>query len=150
MKLSKILTELVDIYSPDELESKGIEYEIVRETAKRFYVQLNYKDQHYILSIANVWNPATPTVAFGSTDENYEHLQMRELLNSKYSARILAAITGLLRYWVDKHNIQQFEYSAEGRVRNSLYMYYLKKHFSDFKPHKESHMGESVIVWKRI
>jgi len=62
----------------------------------------------------------------------------------------LAAIFGLIRYWVDKYNIQQFEYGAEGEVRNKLYNYYLTKHFPDFKNTQEKIGDTTLQVWTKI
>lgn len=155
IKLKTLLTELIDIYSPSELIDKGIKYDIFQESSRRFTVNLNYKNQFYSLRILPVYNPKRPSINFGSTDNNYENLDFNKLLNSPNSPRILAAIFGLLRYWVDKYNIQEFEYGAEGKVRNTLYTYYLKKHFSDFENTQEdfSHnlSGDIILqVWKKI
>jgi hypothetical protein len=149
IRLENLLKEIIDIYSPEELNSKNIEYTIDREALTRFRVNLKYKDQYYTLTILPLFNPKRPSISFGSTDENYENLNLNQLLNSPYSSRILAAIFGLIRYWVDKYNIQQFEYGAEGKVRNKLYNYYLTKHFSDFENTHEK-MGDAVLqVWKK-
>ena len=150
IKLTNLLKEIIDIYSPGELNSKGIEYRIDRDSSTRFRVELNYKDQYYILTILPLFNPKRPSINFGSTDENYENLNLNQLLNSPYSSRILAAIFGLIRYWVDKHNIQQFEYGAEGKTRNQLYNYYLTKHFPDFQNTQEKIGDATLQVWKKI
>ena len=34
---------------------------------------------------------------------------------------------------VPEYNVKEFEYGAEGDVRNKLYDYYLKNHFPDFE-----------------
>jgi hypothetical protein len=149
-KLINILKEIIDIYSPDELSSKEIEYNIERESSKRFRVTLKYKDQYYVLTILPLFNPKRPSINFGSTDEKYENLNLNQLLNSQYSSRILSAIFGLIRYWVDKYNIQEFEYGAEGNTRTKLYDYYLKKHFPDFENIQEKY-GDTVLqTWKKI
>jgi hypothetical protein len=150
IKLVELLTELIDIYTPDELSSKDIEYDIVQDSSRRFRVTLKYKDQYYILSILPLLNPKRPSINFGSTNENYENLNLNQLLNSPYSSRILAAIFGLVRYWVNKYNIQEFEYGAEGNIRTKLYDYYLKKHFSDFENIQEKFGDEIIQVWKKI
>jgi hypothetical protein len=149
-KLINLLKEIIDIYLPDELSSKEIEYNIERESSKRFRVTLKYKDQYYVLTILPLFNPKRPSINFGSTDEKYENLNLNQLLNSQYSSRILAAIFGLIRYWVDKYNIQEFEYGAEGNTRTKLYDYYLKKHFPDFENIQEKY-GDAVLqIWKKI
>jgi len=150
IKLIKILKEIIDIYSPEELNSKDIEYIIEREAPTRFRVNLKYRDQYYTLTILPLFNPKRPSVNFGSTDENYENLNLNQLLNSPYSSRILAAIFGLIKYWVDKYNIQQFEYGAEGEVRNKLYNYYLTKHFPDFENTQEKVGDTTLQVWTKI
>jgi hypothetical protein len=150
IKLVELLTELIDIYSPDELDSKNIEYKIDRESSTRFRVELRYKDQHYVLSILPLFNPERPNINFGSTDGNYENLNLFDLINSPYSSRILAAIFGLIRYWVDKYNVQSFEYGAAGSTRTKLYDYYLKKHFSDFKNIQEKYKDTILQVWEKI
>jgi hypothetical protein len=150
MKLSEILKEVIDIYTPEELNSKGIEYNIERESPTRFMVTLKYKDQYYILIIQPIFNPKRPSINFGSTDEKYKNLNLNQLLNSPYSSRILAAIFGLVRYWVNKYNIQQFEYNAEGGIRNKLYNYYLNKHFSDFNNTQEKYGDIILQIWKKI
>lgn len=149
IKLANILNEIIDIYSPDELMSKGIEYNIDRESRTRFRVDLKYKDQYYTLSILPIFNPKRSSINFGSTDENYKNLNLNQLLNSPYSSRILAAIFGLVRYWVDKYNIQEFEYGADGIVRNKLYNYYLTKHFTDFQNTQEYYGTALLQIWKK-
>ena len=150
IKLSSLLKEIIDIYPPEELNSKNIEYNIERESSTRFRVTLKYKDQYYVLTILPLLNPKRPSINFGSTDEKYENLNLNQLLNSPYSSRILAAVFGLIRYWVDKHNIKEFEYGAEGDVRNKLYDYYLKKHFPDFENIQEKYEDTILQVWKKI
>jgi hypothetical protein len=149
IKLKDLLREIIDIYSPEELNSKDIEYIIDREAPTRFRVNLKYKDQYYTLTILPIFNLKRPSVNFGSTDENYESLNLNQLLNSPYSSRILAAIFGLIRYWVDKYDIQQFEYGAEGGIRNKLYNYYLTKHFPDFKNTQEKIGDTTLQIWTK-
>jgi len=149
IKLTNLLKEIIDIYSSEELNSKDIEYVIDREAPTRFRVNLKYKDQYYTLTILPLFNPKRPSVNFGSTDKNYENLNLNQLLNSPYSSRILAAIFGLIRYWVDKYNIQQFEYGAEGEIRNKLYNYYLTKHFPDFENTQEKIGDATLQVWTK-
>jgi hypothetical protein len=150
IKLTELLKEIIDIYSPEELGSKDIEYKIDRDSPTRFRVELKYKDQYYILSILPLFNPKRPSINFGSSDENYENLNLTQLLNSPYSSRILAAVFGLIRYWIDKHNIQQFEYGADGNTRIKLYDYYLTKHFSDFKnTNKVELIDSDIFIWEK-
>lgn len=150
IKLLSILKEIIDIYFPEELNSKGIKYDVVEDNKRRFIVNLNYKDQYYSLRILPIFNPKRSSINFGSTDKNYKNLNLNQLLNSTYSPRILASIFGLIRHWVDKYNIQEFEYGAEGKVRNQLYNYYLNKHFSDFINTQENFGDEIIQVWKKI
>ena len=150
MKLLNILKEIIDIYSPEELNSKDIEYRIDRDSPTRFRVELKYKDQYYILTILPLFNPKRPSINFGSSDEKYENLNLNQLLNSPYSSRILAAVFGLIRYWVDKHNIQQFEYGAVGDTRIKLYNYYLTKHFPDFEnTNKVELINSDIFIWEK-
>jgi hypothetical protein len=75
---------------------------------------------------------------------------IQPLLNSPFSSRILAAIFGLIRYWVDKHNIQQFEYGAESNTRIKLYNYYLTKHFPDFEnTNKVELIDSDIFIWEK-
>jgi len=150
IKLTNLLKEIIDIYSPEELNSKEIEYEITQESKTRFSVNIKYKDQYYKLKILPLFNPKRPSINFGDTDENYENLNLEQLLNSPYSSRILAAIFGLIRYWVDKYNVQEFEYGADGNTRTKLYDYYLKKHFPDFKNIQEKYGDTILQTWKKI
>ena len=150
VKLLDLIKEVIDIYSPDELSSKEIKYNIVEDNKRIFIVNLNYKDQYYSLRILPLFNPKRSSINFGNTDERYEKLNLNQLLNSPYSSRILASIFGLIRYWVDKYNIQEFEYGAEGKIRNQLYNYYLNKHFSDFENTQENFGNEIIQVWKKI
>ena len=147
-KLINLLKEIIDIYSPEELNSKEIEYNIRGETPRRFEVDLKYKDKYYSLRILPVFNPKRPSINFGNTNSNYQNLNLNDLIKSPYSSRILASIFGLIRYWVDKFNIQEFEYSAEGEIRNKLYNYYLNKHFPDFENSQEEIWGEIIQIWK--
>jgi hypothetical protein len=150
IKLTNLLKEIIDIYSPEELNSKDIEYRIDRDSPTRFRVELKYKDQYYVLSILPLFNPKRPSINFGSSDEKYENLNLTQLLNSPYSSRILAAVFGLIRYWVDKHNIQQFEYGADGNIRIKLYDYYLTKHFPDFKNTNQVELIDSdIFIWEK-
>jgi len=98
IKLTNLLKEIIDIYSPGELNSKGIEYDIETESAKRFRVNLKYKDQYYSLAILPIFNPNEPIISFGNTDKNYNNINLSELLKSPYSSKILASIFGLIRY----------------------------------------------------
>ena len=150
IKLTKILREIIDIYSPDELDSKGIKYNITRENEDNIKVQINYKDKYYLLKILPIYGKYS-SLNFGSTDENYDNLNLHQLLNSPYSSRILATIFGLIRYWVDKYDVQGFEYGAEGQVRSKLYDYYLNKHFSDFQKLKsdEPEIEHPIIIWTK-
>lgn len=150
INLLEILKEIVDIYKPEELESKGIKYNIEQDYARRFNVNLEYKDQYYSIRILPMFNYKRSSINFGSTDSNFKNINLNTLINSQYSSRILAAIFGLIRYWVDKYNIQEFEYIAEGEVRNKLYDYYLSKHFSDFEKSEEKFEEEKIQVWKKI
>ena len=150
IKLTSLLKEIIDIYSPEELNSKDIEYRIDRDSPTRFRVELKYKDQYYILSILPLFNPKRPSINFGSSDEKYENLNLTQLLNSPYSSRILAAIFGLIRYWVDKYHVHEFEYGADGKVRTQIYDYYLSKHFRDFTNHQEPIGDSHLQVWTRI
>lgn len=150
MLLSEVLKELIDLYSPEELKSKGIDYSIKQETARRFIVNLSYKDQHYTLQITPIFNPKRPSLNFGITNRDYNNINFVDLVNSPYSSRILAAIFGLIRYWVDKYKIKEFEYTAEGFTRNKLYNFYLKKHFSDFENSQEKHGEHNIEIWKRL
>ena len=146
-----LLNEIIDIYSPEELNSKDIEYNITRESSIQFKVELKYKDQYYILRILPLFNPKRPSINFGNSDEKYESLNLTQLLNSPYSSRILATVFGLIRYWVDKYNIQQFEYEANNNIRIKLYNYYLNKHFTDFKNTQQVELIDSdIFIWEKI
>ena len=43
------LVEIIDIYKPDQLNDKGINYNITRENSKNFRAEINYKDNNYLL-----------------------------------------------------------------------------------------------------
>lgn len=138
MKLSSILKEVIDLYSIEQLPSKEIFYEIETESRRRFTVNLKYKDHYYRLAILPVFNPKMSAITFGKTNENFKEVDFNKLINSLHSFRVLAAIFGLIRYWIGKYNITEFEYAAEGEVRNKLYDYYLSKHFKDFEKKEQS------------
>jgi hypothetical protein len=145
IKLSQLLTEIIDLYSPDELEDKGITYDIVKDEPRRFIVNLKYKDTYYTLRILPFFSLKYPSLLFGVTKPDYKDVDIDSLINSPHTPRMGAAIFGLIRWWVDKHNIQGLEYSAEGRVRESLYRYYLEKHFKDFTLSKDTTTDD--IIW---
>ncbi len=149
IKLTDILKEIIDIYSPEELSSKDIEYKIEQESKSRFTVNLKYKDQYYSLRILPLFNPKRSSINFGDTDKNFENLNLNKLLNSPYSSRILASIFGLIKYWIDKYNIKEFEYGAEGKTRNTLYNYYILKHFPEFVNTQETFGDKTIQVWKK-
>jgi hypothetical protein len=75
---------------------------------------------------------------------------MDDLVNLSHSPRILAAIFGLIKYYVNKFNIEELEYTAEGDVRNKLYDLYIKN-FSDmgFKHYIQDDHGIEVNIWKK-
>jgi hypothetical protein len=155
MKLLKIVNEIGGIYSPEELESKNITYKIVEQNFKRFVVHLTYTNKknekyYYKLLIIKITNNDRHIVAFGSTNENFYDSNMDDLVNLSHSPRILAAIFGLIKYYVNKFNIEELEYTAEGDVRNKLYDLYLKN-FSDmgFKHYIQDDHGIEVIIWKK-
>jgi hypothetical protein len=133
IKLTNILQEIIDIYKPEELKAKGVEYTILQDTPKRFKALLNYKDSYYLIAVLPLLDPQTPTVNFGITDKEGTSMDISPLTNSPYTPLIAASLLGLFKEWVNKHNIQAFRYAAEGNIRNSLYNLYLTKHFPDFK-----------------
>jgi hypothetical protein len=150
IKLTELLKEVIDIYSPEELNSKGIEYNIIQDTPRRFKVLLTYKNHNYLLAILSLLNPKTPSINFGDTDKEGNGLNLQKLLNVPHSPRILASIFGLIRYWIDKHNIQEFEYAVEGNVREKIYDYYLIKHFSDFEKIEGTDIeNHKVVIWRK-
>ena len=155
MKLLKIVNEIGGIYSPEELESKNITYKIVEQNFKRFVVHLTYTNKknekyYYKLLIIKITNNDRHIVAFGSTNENFYDSNMDDLVNLSHSPRILAAIFGLIKYYVNKFNIEELEYTAEGDVRNKLYDLYLKN-FSDmgFRHYIQDDHGIEVNIWKK-
>jgi len=149
IKLVDSIKEVVDLYLPNELESKGISIDIKEESRRKFKVILTYKNHYYEFIALPLLNPKRPSINFGDTDKQGSTLNLSTLLNSPHSPRILAAIFGLLRYWVDKYSIEEFEYGAEGEVRTKVYDMYLKKHFPDFKNLQEKY-GEYILqVWIR-
>lgn len=143
------LLELIDLYSPNELNSKGIDYNIIRESSIQFRVELKYKDHYYVLRILPLFNPKRPSVNLGSTDKNYENLNLNILLNRPESKKILPAVFGLIKYWIDKFNIKEFEYGAEGEVRNKIYDYYINKHFPEFEKNEEDFGEHKIYIWKK-
>ena len=72
IKLTDLLKEIIDIYSPEELGSKDIEHRIDRDSSTRFRVELKYKDQYYVLSILPLFNPKRPSINFGSSDGKFK------------------------------------------------------------------------------
>ena len=70
IKLLNLLREVIDIYAPDELNSKDIQYNIEKDSPARFRVNLQYKDQYYTLSILPLFNTKRSSINFGSADEN--------------------------------------------------------------------------------
>lgn len=149
IKLADLLKEVVDLYLPNELESKGISIDIKEESKRKFKVILTYKNSYYEFIALPLFNPKRPSINFGDTDKQGTTLNLNTLLNSPQSPRILAAIFGLLRYWVDKYNIQEFEYGAEGTVRTKLYNMYLTKHFPDFENSQEKYGEHTLQIWTR-
>ena len=149
IKLTDFLKEVVDIYRPSELRDKGVFIDIKEENRRKFKVILTYKNSYYEFIALPLYNPKRPSINFGDTDPQGATLNLSTLLNSTHSPRILASIFGLLRYWVDKYDIQEFEYGAEGDVRVRLYDMYLTKHFPDFENTQEKY-GEHILqIWTR-
>lgn len=149
IKLVDLLKEVVDLYLPNELHSKDISIEVKEENKRKFKVILTYKDNYYEFIALPLLNPKRPSINFGDTDKQGTNLNLSNLLNSPHSPRILAAIFGLLRYWVDKYDIREFEYGAEGNVRAKLYDMYLTKHFPDFENSQEKY-GEHILqIWTK-
>jgi hypothetical protein len=137
IKLTNLLNEIMDLYNFQDLDRVGIKYKIEEDTSNSFKVKLEYKGNYYFLRINPTFGGIL-TINFGNTNENYGELNLSKLLNSPHSSMILSAIFGLIRYWVDKWDIKQFDYAASGQVRNKLYKYYLEKHFSDFQDRLET------------
>jgi hypothetical protein len=151
IKLTNLLKEIIDIYSPEELNSKGINYIIEKDTSNEFIAKLNYKDLYYYISIRPIFKKPRPTLNFAVTDERYSYKDYDTLTNSPSTPKMLASIFGLISYWVNKHNIKEFDYSAMGDVRNKIYFNYIKKHFPNFKHTQEGvEEWEKVEVWKKI
>ena len=159
MKLLKILNEIGGIYSPEELESKNITYKIIDQTFKRFVVYLTYTNKtnekyYYKLLIMKMTNTDRHHVIFTSTNKDFSDVfknsNIDDLVNLPHSPRILAAIFGLIKDYVDKFNIDEIEYTAEGRVRNKLYDLYLKN-FSNmgFKHYVQDDRGSELNIWKK-
>lgn len=164
MKLLKILNEIGGIYSPEELESKNITYKIIRENFIEFVVYLTYtnkeNEKYYykllIMKMTNRHHVITDRhhVIFTSTNKDFSDVfknsNIDDLVNLPHSPRILAAIFGLIKYYVDKFNIDEIEYTAEGRVRNKLYDLYLKN-FSNmgFKHYVQYDRGSELNIWKK-
>lgn len=160
MKLLKILNEIGGIYSPEELESKNITYKIIDQTFKRFVVYLTYTNKknekyYYKLLIMKMTNTDRHHVIFTSTNKDFSDIfknsNIDDLVNLPHSPRILAAIFGLIKDYVDKFNIDEIEYTAEGRVRNKLYDLYLKN-FSNmgFKHYVQDDRGSELNIWKKM
>jgi hypothetical protein len=149
LKLFEILTELIDLYSIEDMESKGITYKIDSENARRLVVYLSYKKTYYAIRILPVFNPKRPSINFGSANEQFRNLNFTTLTTSIYSSHILAVIFSFVRYWVDKYNVQEFEYGADGHTRQQLYTYYLEKHFQDFTPSVEKFGSADIFVWTK-
>jgi hypothetical protein len=147
-KVEPLIYESIDLYKPNELKSKNIEYKILIESPKRFSVNIKYKDNHYQLLILPMFSKI-PSINFGNTDNQYENLNLSFLLNKPESKKILPSIFGLIKYWIDKYDIREFEYTSDGEVRNKIYEYYINKHFPDFTKTQGEVDGIKINIWKK-
>jgi len=149
IKLTDILFEIIDLYKPEELHEYGIDYSIISESKRRFMVNIKYNDWYYQLLILPMFNPKRLAINFGDTNSEYKQLNLSKLLNVPHSNKILACIFGLLRYFVDKYDINSFEYGADGTTRTRIYEYYLTKHFLDFIDSTETWNNHKIYVWTK-
>lgn len=140
-----IFLEVIDLYNIDNFP-KGVEINITSESPKKFFVTIIYKNTKYKLTVL----PTNPIeVIFGLVDENNE-LDSIKLTNSPYSPLILACIFSLLKYWLDKYNIEEFFYKVDGNMRYKLYDLYLKKHFREYNLEGVKEFGTlKYVVWKK-
>lgn len=141
--------ESVDMYSPNQLKAKGISYKILHSSDTKFRALISYREYKYYLKVFPLFRENIPSINFGTIKQEGESLDMKTLLNVPHTPLILAAIMGLLRFWVDMFNIQKMEYGADGRVRKGLYDLYLSKHFSDFERTTEVVKGKEVNILTR-
>lgn len=143
--IKKNLKELFDLYEPEELNKKDINYEINLDTPTNFTATLNYKDHTYLFTIYQMDDVDNDDelydthtyVGFGASNSNTNgQIVVFDLINSPYSKRIGAAFIGLLKYWVNKYNIKEFRYYTTQEtkpIRHSLYSYYINKYLPEFK-----------------
>lgn len=141
------LIESIDLYKPNELEGKGIKYKIFEDNKRKFHVELWYKDKHYGIKALPIFT-SNPNINFGDIDENGTW-NLSRIIKSPYTNIIMASIFGLIRYWVDKHNIKEFEYGAEGDMRVGLYKLYMQKHFPDYKNYQEEYNDHVIQLWRK-
>ncbi len=136
MKLAKIfktlIIESIDIFSLDYFRKNGVQITIFEESHRRCRIGFIVNNKYYIVYISPIFSTKIPNISFGNTNQEYENLNLNKLQNSPNVNHILSIIFSIIRYWIDKFNIQTFEYGTTPGIRAKLYNYYLEKHFNDF------------------
>jgi len=126
----EFINESIDIYTMDELESKGVYIEIKEESPKSLRVLFSVSGYYYMVLALPT---EVPFVAFGNSDDFGENIELEELLNRDISRFALSVVFSVLRYWTDKFGVKEFNYMVKNDgIRQPLYRYYLDKHFPDF------------------
>jgi hypothetical protein len=148
-----ILNESVDIYTLPEMENRGMKYSILRED--RVYLSATFKvgEKVYQVDIAKNGGFVKNSydVSFGDVQPNGVK-NTSSLLNLGIPLPVCSRVFSFVRYYVDKYNVDTFNFTVIGSMRSSIYDKYLEKHFSDFS--KEIRKGktgdDNIIVCKKI
>jgi hypothetical protein len=147
--LLETLLEMIDLYDPSELESKNIKLKIKSENTKGANYLLYYKE--YIYEVVILKGQDGYLLGFGDITDGKD-LDMTTLTNRDSTPRILSALFGLLRRYVDTFNVNSFYYDVDGELRKKLYNFYLNKHFKDFKLDQmiDNEDSTQTYIWKKI
>lgn len=124
------LNEAIDIYSLDKLKEFS-NFIIHQENNNEFKVTFSPKNSpnKYQLRIKS-YGKDSIIVDFGVIVDKM--VSTSKTIKDEFVLPVLSTVFSLLRYFIDKYDIQKFNFEAKEGVRSKLYEMYLKKHFNDF------------------
>lgn len=126
--LKETLNEINDVVPIEQLKDIGIDYDITSEYEDTFFVKINYAkfeepfgllirgDQHNA-----IFGPIVGNKIDVGTNFNVPEMKV-----------IRKAIFSFLKYYVDKFNIEYFEFTCDDSMRKDLYTNFMEKWFSDY------------------
>lgn len=147
MQETQRFTESIDIVKPSEASKAGVALNYISDTPTSLKVQIKIGSEQYTLTV-HTDESEVPEINFG-VGKKIGNLDQQTNTNSPNSRLLLATITGLVKDWLEKHNITYFKYGTQDNMRKSLYALYLKKHLPNYKVEETEENGKSVYMWHK-